>query len=188
MFFCDEYYEYEKIEDFKPSISYFLRKEPLGRKYLRFLRRAKYANNIFLRKFYERRRASLGYKHNIEVFEKTRIGKGFYLGHPGSITINPAATLGEFVCIHKGATIGVENRGRKKGVPTIGNCVWIGINAMVFGGISIGNDVLISPGSVVNCDVPDHSVVYGNPAVIKSKKHATEGYISSEAYFTFFND
>lgn len=185
--YYEEYYEYEKTEQFEPRISFIFHREPLGRKYLRYLRRAKYAKNYFIRKYYEKQRALLGNKHNIEIFEQTQIGKGFYLGHPGSITINPAAILGEYVCIHKGATIGVENRGENKGVPVIGDCVWIGINAMIFGNIRIGDDVLISPNCVVNCDVPSHSIVYGNPSIIKHKEHATEGYISTDIYSCIFN-
>lgn len=41
----------------------------------------------------------------------------------------------------------------------------------------IGNDVLIAPNSYVNTDVPDHSVVIGNPAVVHSKENATENYV-----------
>lgn len=42
----------------------------------------------------------------------------------------------------------------KKGVPTIGNDVWIGPNAVVVGGITIGDNVLIAANSFVNFDVP----------------------------------
>ena len=35
------------------------------------------------------------------------------------ITINPKATIGANCNIHKGVTIGQENRGQRKGVPTI---------------------------------------------------------------------
>ncbi|MCQ2570203.1 MAG: hypothetical protein MJ139_04850 [Limosilactobacillus sp.] len=35
--------------------------------------------------------------------------------------------MGENVNIHKGVTIGRENRGPRKGFPSIGNRVWIGV-------------------------------------------------------------
>lgn len=66
----------------------------------------------------------------------------------------------------------------RKGVPTIGNSVWIGVNATIVGKITIGDNVLIAPNTFVNCDVPSHSVVYGNPCVIKCCDNATEGYIN----------
>lgn len=45
------------------------------------------------------------------------------------------------------------------------------------GGIRIGDNVLIAPGSFVNVDVPSNSVVFGNPAVIKYKENATDDYL-----------
>ena len=41
----------------------------------------------------------------------------------------------------------------------------------------LGNDVLIAPNSYVNIDIPDHSVVIGNPAIVHSKENATENYV-----------
>ena len=107
-----------------------------------------------------------------------KVGGGLYICHPYGITVNPGAVLGENINIHKGVTIGQENRGPRQGAPVIGNFDWIGVNASVVGAVHIGNDVLIAPNSYVNCDVPDHSVVFGNPCVIKHKDNATEGYIN----------
>lgn len=42
------------------------------------------------------------------------------------------------------------------------------------------NKVEIAPNSYVNCDVPSHSVVFGNPCVIKHKENATESYIENK--------
>lgn len=108
------------------------------------------------------------------------IGSGLYIGHPYCITINPHAVIGENCNIHKGVTIGQENRGKRKGTPIIGNCVWIGVNATIVGNINIGDDVLIAPNTYVNRDIPSHSVVYGNPCIVKPKENATEGYINNK--------
>lgn len=113
----------------------------------------------------------------VEIPLSVKIGKGLYIGHPYAITISGAAVIGENCNISKGVTIGSENRGRRKGAPTIGNKVWIGVNSTVVGNIVIGDDVLIAPNSYVNVDVPSHSIVLGNPCVIKHCDHATEGYI-----------
>ena len=56
--------------------------------------------------------------------------------------------------------------------------MYIGINATVVGKVRIGNDVIITPNSYVNIDVPGHSVVLGNPAVVDHKENATHGYIT----------
>ena len=178
--------EYEREEKFKKNS--LIKRQPLDKRYLFLLRRATFEKNKFLRWYYERRLVRMGEKYNIEISSHCKIGKGLYLGHPGCITINPAAQLGEYVCLHKGATIGVENRGPLKGVPTIGNCVWIGINSIIFGKVTIGNDVLISPNTVVNRDIPDHSVVFGNPCQIRHRSRATQGYISDAIYERYFGD
>lgn len=115
----------------------------------------------------------------IDLYYKTEIGEGIYFGHAYCITINPCAKIGKNCNIHKGVTIGQTNRGPKKGVPIIGDCVWIGVNATVVGGIKIGDDVLIAPNAYVNVDVPSHSLVFGNPCVIKHRDNATEGYVDN---------
>ena len=93
------------------------------------------------------------------------------------ITINKDAILGRNINLHKGVTIGQENRGPRKGCPVISDNVWIGMNVTIVGKIHIGTDVLIAPNTFVNCDVPDHSVVFGNPCIIKHRDWATEGYL-----------
>ncbi len=57
--------------------------------------------------------------------------------------------------------------------------VWVGTNAVIVGGITIGNNVLIAPNSYVTQDVPDNSIVRGNPMQIISNEKATEGYINN---------
>ncbi|QCX53418.1 serine O-acetyltransferase [Elizabethkingia sp. JS20170427COW] len=117
-------------------------------------------------------------KYGFQIYPETEIGEGFYLGHWGALVINPKTKIGKNCNIAQGVTIGQQNRGKKQGIPVIGDEVWIGTNAVIVGGISIGNDVLIAPNAYVNFDVPDHSVVVGNPASIIPKTHATEGYIN----------
>lgn len=148
------------------------------RKFHYFLRKLQFCKNPLLQIYYRLRFLRLKTKRGVEISRVTKIGKGLYLGHLYNITINPAAVIGENCNIHKGALIGQENRGPRKGSPTIGNSVWIGINAAIVGKVVIGDDVLIAPNSYVNCDVPSHSIVFGNPCIIKKKEHATEGYIN----------
>ena len=117
-------------------------------------------------------------KYGLEISADTIIGEGLYLGHPYNITVAADTVIGKNVNLHKGCTIGRECRGSRCGVPTIGDNVYVGINAVVVGNITIGNDVMIAPNSFVNFDVPDHSVVVGNPGVIRAKEHATESYVN----------
>lgn len=47
---------------------------------------------------------------------------------------------------------------------TIGNDVWIGRNAIVLSGVSIGDGAVVGAGAVVTKDVPPYGIVAGNPA------------------------
>lgn len=122
-------------------------------------------------------------KHNtkhsgIEIdFSNGTIGAGLQLLHPFNITVNPGSKLGENVVLFKGCTIGSIRSGKRTGVPIIGNNVVIGCNVMVCGKICIGNNVMIAANSFVNFDVPENSLVIGNPAVIHKKNNPTKDYI-----------
>lgn len=133
-----------------------------------------YRNKNIISKFFLRR---MNKRYGLEILSD-KIGEGLFLGHPYCITINPNTIIGKNCNIHKGVTIGQENRGKRKGTPTIGNEVWIGVNSTIVGNITIGDDVLIAPNSYVNKNVPSHSIVLGNPCQIKSKSDATKDYIN----------
>ncbi|MDR1847826.1 MAG: serine acetyltransferase [Bacteroidales bacterium] len=119
------------------------------------------------------------FKFGYQFHAHTQIGKGFYIGHRGSIVINGRAKIGDNCNIAQGVTIGQTNRGDRKGYPTIGNRVWMGTQSVIVGKVTIGDNVLIAPLSYVNFDVPSNSIVIGNPAKIISRENATEGYINN---------
>ena len=56
-------------------------------------------------------------------------------------------------------------------------------NAVVVGKIKIGNNVLIAPNAYVNFDIPDNSVVVGNPATITPNENATADYINRKVEY-----
>ncbi|MGM0122856.1 serine O-acetyltransferase [Enterococcus sp. AZ194] len=121
-----------------------------------------------------------GLRYGLELCTKN-IGPGLYLGHAFNITVHEEAVLGKNVNLNKGCTIGIVERGHLKGCPTIGDEVYVGTNSTVIGKIVIGNDVQIAPNTLVNMDVPSHSVVIGSPAVIKPQRlDATKGYIKNK--------
>jgi serine O-acetyltransferase len=65
-------------------------------------------------------------KYGFQIYPETQIGEGFYLGHWGSLVINPKAKIGKNCNIAQGVTIGQQNRGKNEGYPVIGDEVWIG--------------------------------------------------------------
>lgn len=145
-------------------------------RYMVYFRLAQKVQNKWIRLFFEWKLFRLCRKYGIEIKTATKIGPGFVMCHPYNITISPFATLGNNVNIMKGATIGIS-AGKRPGAPKIGNCVYIGLNSTILGGITIGDDVLIAPNSFVNQDVPSHSIVIGNPSRIIQRQDATKEYI-----------
>ncbi len=150
---------------------------PLEIKYISLFRKANECNFLPLKLFYTARLLALSKKTHIQIPARTSIGEGFYIGHLGRVIIHPDAKLGKNVNVGTGVTIGAENRGKRKGAPIISDDCWIGTNAVVVGNVHIGSDVLIAPLAYVNFDVPDHSIVMGNPARIIPRENATEGYV-----------
>lgn len=139
----------------------------------------KRTNNKVLKLVFKAIHRYVSWMYKVEMPVACSIGDGLYIGHPYLITLNSGVKIGNNCNIHKGVTIGRENRGRRNGVPVLGDCVWVGVNATIVGAIKIGNDVLIAPNSFVNHDIPDHSIVIGNPCVVKHCDKATEGYINN---------
>ena len=115
-------------------------------------------------------------KMSVELPWSAKIGKGVLFLHPYNITFNSKTIIGDNCTIMKGVTIG-NTKGPNGGTPTIGNNVYIGLNSTIVGNIHIGNDVLIAPNSFVNFDIPDGSLVIGNPGVIHKKEKASALYI-----------
>lgn len=141
------------------------------------LRRYRSSGNPIWKLAYHR----MSLRYGLEISPDAHIGGGLYLGHAFCITVNPGVTLGSNCNLHKGVTIGAENRGKRKGCPKNGGRVWIGSNAVVVGKITIGNDVLIAPCSYVNRNVPGHSIAIGNPCKVIPRDNATESYINNRA-------
>jgi len=101
--------------------------------------------------------------------EKISIGKRVFIA--GGVTIadsdfhplNAAARLQDTIAL---SPIGNnKSRPQIKSKPVfIADDVWIGFNATILKGVSIGEGAVISPGAVVVDDVPPHTTVAGNPA------------------------
>ena len=112
----------------------------------------------------------------ISIPASAKIGHSFYIAHFGGIILNSKAIIGTNCNISQGVTIGVSGIGDKRGVPVLGNNVYIGANSVIAGKIFIGNDVLIGGCTLVNVDVIENGVVVGVPSVLISDK-GSKGYI-----------
>ncbi len=118
--------------------------------------------------------------HDVLIRSGARIGNGVcvYTGTQiqKDVVIGDASIIGGWVgnssyigrdvrmfgeLIHKYRT---NHRGVKEPAPHIGDGAFVGWNAIVIGGVTVGRQSVVGAGSVVTADVADASVVLGNPA------------------------
>ena len=102
---------------------------------------------------------------------KELLEKNTYFPHPIGIVINKNVKFGKNCVIFQNVTIGDNCSGKSENkYPTIGDNVVIYANAVVIGGITIGDNAVIGAGAIVTKDVPQNTIVVGNPAKIIKEK------------------
>jgi serine O-acetyltransferase len=107
------------------------------------------------------------------IHHSTRIGTGTKCGYRGlSVLVHKKAVIGRDVMIGAHAVIGGRS-GQEP--PVIEDGVYIGANACVLGGISIGRNAVVGAGAVVLINVPSDATVVGNPGRLLDRKRRLEG-------------
>jgi len=92
------------------------------------------------------------------------IGPGLSIAHIGPIIINSSAKIGKNCRIHVGTNIGTE-AGYADKAPILGDNIYIGPGAVLFGAIKIASNCAIGANAVVNKDFLNESkVIAGVPA------------------------
>lgn len=108
---------------------------------------------------------------NITIGKNVFINSGCKFQDQGGIFIEDGALIGHGVVL---ATLNHDMNPKKRsqlhpGPIHIGKRVWIGANATVTAGVTIGDNAVVAAGAVVVRDVPANQVVGGVPAkIIKS--------------------
>ncbi len=118
---------------------------------------------VFLEPIYPLVNGIIQIMWGIEIQRSANIGAGLYIGHFGGITISGDAIIGKCCNLSQNVTIGVSGQGEKRGVPIVGDNVYIAPGARLFGKISIGNNVKIGANAVIYKDIPDNAVVVLDP-------------------------
>lgn len=157
-----------KQVDFKSRIKEFFFPHYIWQ-FQRRLRRLEYYYNcrndffgkiyrFFLRVRFRKNSVNLGFSIPINVF-----GPGLAIVHYGTIVVNPNAKIGSNCRIHADTNIGASGGSLK--APKIGNNVYIGPGAKIYGDIEIGNNIAIGANSTVNKSfLHDNSLIAGSPA------------------------
>lgn len=105
-------------------------------------------------------------------------GPGLRINHFGLIIVNAKCKIGKWCDIHQGVNIGENSyyikseRGTEliTCVPVVGNYVFIGLGAKIFGDCTVADNCRIGANCVINKSTDKNMVCYGNPFVQKSSK------------------
>ena len=128
------------------------------------------------------------YGYNIEVGENFFANYNLVILDVGKVRIGDNAQIAPNVSIYTaGHPIHPDSRnsGYEYGIEiTIGDNVWIGGNACIMPGVTIGSNVVIGAGSVVTKDLPDNVIAAGNPCrIIREITEADRDYYFRDRKF-----
>jgi len=122
----------------------------------------------------------------VTIGDRCVIGKGSgVVGHQ-RVEIGDDVWTGHHVYVtdaNHGYVDPVEPVGRQFAAPRpvrIGSGSWLGHGALVLGGATIGEHVVVGAGAVVTGDLPDYSVAVGNPARVIRRYVTGEGWVRVE--------
>ena len=118
-------------------------------KHARYLRLAEYTANThrWNRHYYLFRLLRIQTRYALSI-PLNVMGEGFSIAHLGPVIINAGSTIGTNCRIHPGVCVGA-NGGKP---PRIGNHVYLGPGAKVFGTIELADGVMVGANAVVNHD------------------------------------
>ena len=100
----------------------------------------------------------------IRIGDRVFINSGVVLFSAHAITIGNDVAIANEAYLMDTDSHGVEGRPVKEAPIVIGDGTWIGARAIILPGVTIGRRCLVAAGAVVSRDVPDDTLVAGNPA------------------------
>lgn len=110
-------------------------------------------------------RAVFGRAFSTDIHPGARFGKGVWLDHGLSFVVGESAVIEDDVRIWHGVTLGSTLKdGSPERHPRLRRGCTIGADAIILGGIDVGEGSVVAAGSIVLTPVPPHTTVAGVPA------------------------
>jgi maltose O-acetyltransferase len=100
----------------------------------------------------------------IRMGDRVFVNSGVVLFSAKAVTIGNDVAIANEAYLMDTDSHGVEGRPVKEAEIVIGDGSWIGARAIILPGVTIGRRCLVAAGAVVSRDVPDDTLVAGNPA------------------------
>lgn len=155
--------------DYCRMLAYYSVNHTIGKKKAKIGKGSKVHATVILRQGY-----------NIEI------GEGCLINHNNVLQagkVDGKIKIGNYV--HTGANVMIiafNHAFDTREIPTIkqdyydadvliGDDVWIGGGSIILPGVNIGRGAIIAAGAVVNCDVPEYTIVGGVPAKIIKERN-----------------
>ena len=118
----------------------------------------------------------------IEIHPGATIGQRLFIDHGIGVVIGETATIGNYVTIYHGVTLGGTSYHPGVRHPQIGDGVIIGAGAQLLGPINVGDGARIGSNAVVIKDVKENTTMVGVPArEVKSRKGKATGKTTVDA-------
>lgn len=102
----------------------------------------------------------------VDIHPAVPMGRGIFIDHATGVVIGATATVGDWVSILQGVTLGGTGKNKGDRHPKIGSGVLIGAGASILGNFEVGHCSRVAAGSVVLSPVPPNKTVAGVPARI----------------------
>lgn len=141
-------------------------------------------------------------KENLSIGDQVWVSHYVILDATEELTIGEGCHIGAWVGIYThGAEYSIrllghqfvhipdrERKGYTRGAVSIGPYSFIGMKSVILPGVTIGKGCLITPGTVVNRDIPDYSIAAGRPgkvvgSTIDLDRKKFEEYDFSQTYY-----
>jgi len=132
-------------------------------------------NDVHLARFCTLRAGERG----ITIHDGAGINTRAYIDGNGEVEIGRNALLSPGVQVISGnhvfdrTDIPIRDQGTAYGKVTIGEDCWLGTNAILLPGVTVGRGSVVGAGAVVTRDFPDFSIALGVPARVVGRRGAT---------------